>query len=56
MTQLLDEGMTEKERLDLEHAEGVCRRFLAWNIQEDEGDNVKDKLAEVLGRTEDNWM
>lgn len=47
--QLLDEEMTESERLDLEDAEAVCRKFSAWNFQEDCG-NVKERLAEVLGR------
>jgi DNA mismatch repair protein MSH5 len=47
--------MTEEERSDLENAESVCRRFLAWNLQDelknrDEGGlSVKAKLAAVLG-------
>ncbi|KAF9267356.1 hypothetical protein L218DRAFT_970816 [Marasmius fiardii PR-910] len=53
ITQLLDEEMTENERLDLENAEAICRRFLAWNIQEDDGDDVKAKLGTVLGRMEE---
>ncbi|KAJ8080498.1 hypothetical protein PM082_017331 [Marasmius tenuissimus] len=56
ITQLLDEGMTEKERLDLENAEHVCRQFLAWNIQDDDGEDVKGKLARVLGRNDDDWV
>ena len=50
---LLDEEMTAEERVDLEDAEEVCRRFLAWDLEASRGDatvNVKDKLAEVLGR------
>ena len=45
--------MTEKERDELEGAEAVCRRFLAWNLGEDDGTEVKGKLAKVLGRVED---
>lgn len=48
---LLDEGMTERERLDLEDAEAVCRRFLAWDLDAvDQGADVKAKLARCLGR------
>ncbi|KAI5896843.1 uncharacterized protein SCHCODRAFT_02725125 [Schizophyllum commune H4-8] len=50
--QLLDEEMSEKERDELEEAEAVCRRFLAWNLGEDDGTEVKAKLAKVLGREE----
>jgi hypothetical protein len=54
--QLLDEEMSDGERLDLENAAAVCRKFLAWNLQENgqvERGNVKAKLAEVLGRNVD---
>ncbi|KAL1699469.1 DNA mismatch repair protein MutS [Schizophyllum commune] len=50
--QLLDEEMSEKERDELEEAEAVCRRFLAWNLGDDDGTEVKGKLAKVLGREE----
>lgn len=50
--------MTEEERHDLEEAEAVCRRFLAWDLEADKehaGDGkVKRKLAAVLGKTVDN--
>lgn len=51
--------MTEKERLDLEDAEVVCRRFLAWDLMVDGEEDicegqVKEKLAAVLGRQEHN--
>ncbi|KAF4617915.1 hypothetical protein D9613_005905 [Agrocybe pediades] len=54
---LLDEGMTEAERLELEDAEAVCRRFLAWDLKADAEQElgegyVKRKLGEVLGRVE----
>lgn len=52
--ELLDEEMSEAERKELEEAEEVCRRFLAWNLAEtgwkDEGKDVRQMLAEVLGR------
>ncbi|KAL1722791.1 DNA mismatch repair protein MutS [Schizophyllum commune] len=51
--QLLDEEMSEKERDELEEAEAVCRRFLAWNLGDDDGAEVKGKLVKVLGREED---
>jgi DNA mismatch repair protein MSH5 len=53
---LLDEGMTDDEQIDLEDAEGVCRRFLSWDLTQDEEDltsgQVKAKLAAVLGPCE----
>jgi DNA mismatch repair protein MSH5 len=45
--------MTEKEREDLADAEAVCRRFLQWNLEDGEG-NVKGRLAEVLGRRDED--
>ena len=50
---LLDEKMTDADRSDLEDAEGVCRRFLAWNLKEDDDPSegyIKMKLGQVLGR------
>ena len=56
--QLLDEEMTDDERRDLEDAEEVCRRFLAWDLVRDDEANsdpdlrqdVKKRMAQVLGR------
>ncbi|KAF9468500.1 DNA mismatch repair protein MutS [Collybia nuda] len=49
---LLDEEMSEQERFDLEHAETVCRRFLAWDLDApDQGGTVKENLKHCLGRT-----
>jgi len=53
--QLLDEEMSEEERADLEDAEEVCRRLLAWDFDgmesEDAGeDSVKVRLGQILGR------
>lgn len=48
--------MTAKEEEDLENAEAVCRRFLAWDlaadlkkIDEDVDVDVKGLLQTVLG-------
>ncbi|KAJ3910545.1 DNA mismatch repair protein MutS [Lentinula edodes] len=46
---LLDERMSEKEVLELEEAEAICRRFLGWNLTVDNV-GAKKKLGEVLGR------
>ena len=53
MCVLLDEDMTSKERQELEDAEEVCRRFLAWKLEHEQADMsrpVRDVLTEVLGR------
>lgn len=47
--------MSEEERADLEDAEEVCRRLLAWDFDgmESEGageDSVRVRLGQVLGR------
>lgn len=51
--QLLDEDMSEMERLELEEAEVVCRRFLEWDMKSKtvgEDNWVQVKLGHVLGR------
>ncbi|KAG6907883.1 hypothetical protein DXG01_007047 [Tephrocybe rancida] len=54
---LLDEGMTEEERLDLQDAEAVCRRFLAWDLDAPDQDaDAKTMLARCLGRKQDDDM
>lgn len=53
---MLDEGMSEAERLDLAEAEAVCRRFMQWDLKaeaEREDGRVKAKLGEVLGKESD---
>ncbi|KAG6837182.1 hypothetical protein H0H93_013409 [Arthromyces matolae] len=51
LVRLLDESMTDKERLDLQDAEAVCRRFLAWDLDSPEQDaDAKTMLARCLGR------
>ncbi len=53
IVQLLDEEMTEEERGQLEEAEAVCRRFIAWDLQAEAEDpsDIHRKLATVLGIT-----
>jgi len=51
--QLLDEEMTEDERVELEEAEEVCRKFLAWDLEagnEDTREEVRETLTKVVGR------
>ncbi|KAG9227708.1 hypothetical protein CCMSSC00406_0000646 [Pleurotus cornucopiae] len=51
IVQLLDEEMTEEERRELEDAEAVCRRFIAWDLEAEAADpsDIHGKLATVLG-------
>ena len=57
LLQLLDEDMSQDEIQDLEDAQEVFRRFLAWDIQKEleqdevQSGTVKEKLAKVLGRS-----
>lgn len=49
--------MADEERLDLQAAEEVARRFLEWDLTSDEAlyqTGVKARLAEVLGREPDS--
>lgn len=53
---LLDEEMTEEEKLELERAEKVCRSFLAWNLEAEKetGEaDVKRMLRKITGRFSD---
>ncbi|KAJ3574002.1 hypothetical protein NP233_g2059 [Leucocoprinus birnbaumii] len=54
INKLLDEVMNEKEKEELKAAEEICRRFLAWQLDERDGKSVKDKLAEILGKEDNN--
>ncbi|GJJ15544.1 hypothetical protein Clacol_009822 [Clathrus columnatus] len=50
--EIVDDKMTAEEERELENAEAVCRRFLAWDISADmEKDDidVMGKLKEILG-------
>ncbi|KAG6890840.1 hypothetical protein C0995_003273 [Termitomyces sp. Mi166 len=54
---LLDEGMTEEERLDLQDAEAVCRRFLTWDLDSPEQEaDAKTMLAQCIGRKQGDDM
>lgn len=54
VTRLLDESMTPIQKKELGEAEAVCRRFMAWNLEDFDVDanpsrgGVKARLAEVL--------
>ncbi|TFK40842.1 DNA mismatch repair protein MutS [Crucibulum laeve] len=41
---LLDEEMADEERTDLEDAEGVCRRFLSWDLNAASHDEISASL------------
>jgi len=47
--------MSDAERAELEEAEAVCRRFLAWDLKAEElvVGQVKKKLGKVLGKVDD---
>ncbi len=52
--------MTPAQEREMQDAEAVCRRFLAWNLEDFDVDTnaskggVKAKLAEILGRSLDD--
>ena len=56
LEKLLDEDMTEEEARELEEAEEIGRKFLAWNL--DDGTVTdrppKEVVAEVLGTKMEN--
>lgn len=43
--------MTEEETRELEEAEAIGRRFLAWNLDDEKVMNqpLKESVAEILG-------
>ena len=45
--------MTEDEKVELQLAEEICRRFLACDLEGERDIDAKDLLAQVLGRTQD---
>lgn len=56
---LLDEEMTDDERIELQLAEDVCRRFLACDLEAEGEMGAKQLLTQILGRdetVEDNEM
>ncbi|PAV17141.1 dna mismatch repair msh5 [Pyrrhoderma noxium] len=57
LNKLLDEEMDEHEKEELAQAESICRRFMEWNLDENEEEErgtfdqgtLKAQLAKVLG-------
>jgi DNA mismatch repair protein MSH5 len=51
LEKLLDEDMTEEEARELEEAEAIGRRFLAWNLDDETVMDrpLKEFIAEMLG-------
>lgn len=51
LEKLLDEDMTEEEARELEEAEAIGRKFLAWNLDDETVVDrpPKDIVAEILG-------
>lgn len=52
INELLDEAMTPTEQNQLEVAEAICRRFLAWDLNGSgiaNGQDVRSKLPKILG-------
>ncbi|KAF9644907.1 hypothetical protein BDM02DRAFT_3157041 [Thelephora ganbajun] len=54
LEKLLDEDMTEEEARELEEAEAIGRKFLAWNLDDETATDKppKDFVAEILGMME----
>ena len=50
LEKLLDEDMTEEEARELEEAEEIGRKFLAWNLGDEKVMDrpLKESLAEIL--------
>ena len=56
LEKLLDEDVTEEEAKELEEAEEIGRKFLAWNLDDETATDQppKEFVAEILGmRLED---
>ena len=51
LEKLLDEDMTEEEARELEEAEAIGRKFLAWNLDDETAMDrpPKEFVAEILG-------
>lgn len=51
LEKLLDEDITEEEARELEEAEAIGRKFLAWNLDDEAALSrpPKDVVAEILG-------
>lgn len=55
ITKILDATLTEKDEIDLQKAEELTKRFLLWNIDEENTD-VMDILKELLDMDEEEEM
>ena len=53
LPRLLDEAISEEDRLDMSLASAVCQRFLEWNLEAQAAslEDVRAGLAQVLGRS-----
>jgi len=53
LEKLLDEDMTEEEARELEEAEAIGRKFLAWNLNDEAAmdQSPKEFASEILGTT-----
>lgn len=51
LEKLLDEDMTEEEAKELEEAEAIGRKFLAWNLDDETAmdRSPKEFVADILG-------
>jgi len=51
LEKLLDEDMAEEEARELEEAEAIGRKFLAWNLNDEAAMDQppKEFVAEILG-------
>ena len=56
LEKLLDEDMTEEEARELEEAEEIGRKFLAWNLDDETALDrpPKEVVAEILGMTNED--
>lgn len=53
LEKLLDEDMSEEEARELEEAEAIGRKFLAWNLDDETAMDrpLKESATEILGMT-----
>ena len=56
LEKLLDEDMTEEEARELEEAEAIGRKFLAWDLSDETAMDKppKEFVAEILGMMGDD--
>ena len=56
LEKLLDEDMTEEEARELEEAEAIGRKFLAWNLDDEAAMDrpPKEFVAEILSMVKED--